>query len=79
MLPSIHRGDVIVFVPPGKDIHYIKRVVGLPGETVKILVDNRVDICKTGTSDCFTLDETYLPKEYKTIPVCGVSEFEVTE
>lgn len=79
LLPSIHRGDIIVFVPPGKDIHYIKRVIGLPGETVKIEADNKVLICKTGTSDCFTLDESYLPQEYKTLPVCGVSEFVVTE
>lgn len=79
LLPSISRGDVIVFVPPGKDIHYIKRVIGLPGETVKIEADNKVLICKTGTSECFALDESYLPKEYKTLAVCGVSEFEVTD
>ena len=27
---QLHRGDVIVFVPPGKTIPYIKRVIGLP-------------------------------------------------
>jgi len=35
---SIHRGDIIVFgstEEPGKDL--IKRVVGLPGETIRIL------------------------------------------
>ncbi|MFA7284938.1 MAG: signal peptidase I [Candidatus Absconditabacterales bacterium] len=79
-LPEIRRGDIIVFVPPGKDIHYIKRVIGLPGETVKIEDNDKVVICKTqGPSDCFTLDETYLPSEYKTLAVCGVSEFVVTE
>jgi signal peptidase I len=35
-LADWQRGDVIVFVPPGKTIPYIKRVVGLPGETVEI-------------------------------------------
>ncbi len=82
VLPEIRRGDVIVFVPPGKDIHYIKRVIGLPGETVKIENDNKVLICKTWWSpktDCFTLDESYLPSDYKTIPVCGVSEFDVSD
>jgi signal peptidase I len=24
---QLHRGDVIVFVPPGKDVPYIKRIV----------------------------------------------------
>ncbi|KAB1442100.1 signal peptidase I [Pseudodesulfovibrio senegalensis] len=31
------RGDVVVFHPPGRDgIWYVKRVVGLPGETVRV-------------------------------------------
>lgn len=59
-LHDFHRGDVIVFrAPPGvgrQGIHdLIKRVVGLPGETVegvdgRILVDGR------------QLEEPYLPK-----------------
>jgi signal peptidase I len=77
-LPTIQRGDVIVFVPPGKDIHYIKRVVGLPGETVSI-ANNKITICKTNTSDCFTLDESYIPSDYKTEATCGISKFEVEE
>lgn len=28
------RGDIMVFFPPHKDIYYIKRVIGLPGDTV---------------------------------------------
>lgn len=75
ILPELKRGDVIVFVPPGKNIHYIKRIIGLPWETVRILSDNQVQICKTNTSDCFILDQDYLPKDYKTLAVCGTSEF----
>lgn len=34
---EVQRGDVVVFRPPtGVEDHYIKRVIGLPGETVEI-------------------------------------------
>ena len=33
-----NRGDIVVFNPPGNtsNIHYIKRIVGLPGESVQV-------------------------------------------
>ena len=37
------RGDVMVFFPPKDDRYFIKRVVGLPGDEVKIL-DNQLFI-----------------------------------
>jgi signal peptidase I len=38
-----HRGDIVVFLCPGKrDIKYVKRVVGLPGDTVEVLPTGEV-------------------------------------
>ncbi len=34
---SLERGDIVVFRPPSnQDVSYIKRVIGLPGETVEV-------------------------------------------
>ena len=54
------RGDVVIFHfpddPTGK-IYYVKRVIGLPGETVNV-VDGKVYINDSDTP----LDEPYLPE-----------------
>ena len=64
------RGDVLVFHPPGvgdlpqrnaptqASVTFIKRVVGLPGETVQGL-DNRVLICRAPRVACHVLHEPY--------------------
>lgn len=53
------RGDVIIFQYPGDpSVYYIKRVIGLPGETVKI-EDGRVFV-STGSSTPVELSEPYI-------------------
>jgi signal peptidase I len=53
LLHSPERGDVIVFVPPNNERDYIKRVIGLPGDTVEIR-EGRVYV------NGVALDEPYL-------------------
>ena len=60
MTSDPERGDVVIFHfpddPTGK-IYYVKRVIGLPGETVSV-VDGKVYINDSDTP----LDEPYLPE-----------------
>ena len=56
---SIERGDVIVFrFPDDPSRSYIKRVVGLPGETVEI---RRGEVLINGG----TFPEPYVPRRYR--------------
>ena len=60
------RGDIVVFHPPGDgdiaragadhpaSVYFIKRVIGLPGETVQS-VAGRVQVCQAPGVDCRTL------------------------
>jgi signal peptidase I len=31
------RGDIVIVSPPGRQIDYIKRVIGLPGDTIEVI------------------------------------------
>ena len=65
-----HRGDIIVFHPPGHGntaergvrseagVTYIKRVIGLPGETLQI-TGGIVTVCKPAGQNCHSLKEPY--------------------
>lgn len=73
---ELKRWDVIVFVPPWKDVPYIKRIVWLPGETVKVQ-DWAVQICTWDT--CEILWENYLPADFITEARCDRSEFPIED
>jgi len=54
------RGDIIVFkYPYDLSVNYIKRVIGLPGETVRI-ADNKVTIINKDHPEGEVLQEPYL-------------------
>jgi len=61
------RGDVVVFdagfIENYKGQKFIKRVIGLPGETVEV-VNGKVEVTKDGTK--IALSEKYLPSDLET-------------
>src|SRR3989338_2740759 len=60
---GIERGEVVVFRAPfNEDDYYLKRVVGLPGERVKI-EDNKVIIYNTLYPQGIVVEEGYLNNE----------------
>lgn len=62
-LGSPKRDDVVVFKPPFSDsTYFIKRVIGLPGETV-IVDNNGVTIKNSEHPDGFRLSEPYVSSE----------------
>lgn len=73
---KLDRGDVIVFVPQWKTIPYIKRIIWLPWETVKIK-DGWIQICDSEWENCDVLQEPYLPEWLQTKTKCGITEFPV--
>lgn len=59
------RGDIVVFKSPNnEDKYFIKRIIGLPGETVEIK-DGEVYVKKMGTDKLEKLTENYLNEENK--------------
>lgn len=66
------RGETIIFrFPKNPSEDYIKRIVGLPGETIEI-TDNEVLI------NGQRLDEQYLNADEQTVANTGISPFEKT-
>lgn len=56
------RGDVVIIHPPSDNrVFYIKRLIGLPGETIKIDT-GVITIKNTANPDGFVLSEPYIAK-----------------
>jgi len=61
------RGEVIVFrYPENKDLYYIKRIIGLPGEEIEIGSNRVVIYDKAGSGEGVILDESYLDESTRT-------------
>lgn len=77
------RGDIVVFRPPhNKNDFYIKRIIGLPGETVK-LQSGKVYISNKEHQTGYELPEEYLSSanKGKTFPIISqmIAKYEVPE
>ncbi len=60
------RGDVIVFEYPGnRNEYFLKRIIGLPGERVKIS-DGIITVYNKAHPEGVVLKEVYIPKEVVT-------------
>lgn len=72
ILIPLKRGEVVVFLPPGdNERHFIKRVIGIPGDVFKI-VDCGVVISKDGQK--YQLEEKYLNKDTCTTGGSAIKE-----
>ncbi len=62
------RGDIVVLRSPlNKSEYFLKRVIGLPGETIKIR-DGRVLIFNEANPEGLVLKEDYIAKGVQTLP-----------
>lgn len=65
-LGNIKRGDVVIFKYPNNPSRYfIKRIIGLPNETIKI-ENGKVTIINKDNPEGFLLDEPYINEPFST-------------
>lgn len=60
-LDKINRGDVVVFKFPSKNERYlVKRIIGLPGDTVTLRSNGEITIINEKNPEGFTINEEYV-------------------
>ena len=58
LIDPYRRGNVVVLVPPNNPrVHYIKRIIGMPGDLIKVM-DCEVSLVKDGAR--YSFSENYL-------------------
>ncbi len=76
-LAEPQRGEIVVFRPPNNKVYYVKRVIGLPGDTItvkkgKVYLSNE-------EFENFPLPETYLSAKNQGRTYSQIDEFIVPE
>lgn len=71
------RGEIVVFRPPTTDKNYIKRVIGIPGDTVE--VENGKVYLTGGEYERTELPESYLSEKNKGRTFASLKKFTVPE
>lgn len=84
---TLEKGDILVFVPEGKDVPFIKRVIGVAWETI-VVEDGDMYVCgddvqvvnnEVDTDACSKLDEPYLDEWMTTLAKCNKKVFPINE
>ncbi len=76
---SPQRGEIVVFkANEEEDKYYIKRIIGLPGETIEVK-DGNVYVTEVGRTESYTLEENYLNAENKGNTKAYFNDFTVFE